>query len=124
MKRSACGCEIDNETPHGGLGADSTSASPHAVPASPDCPRSGACLCDLSVGSRARVERVEVPGLPALERRLADLGFVPGAIVDVLRRAPLGDPIVYRICDYELCLRRAQAALVRIAPASALAHAA
>ncbi|MFT8636653.1 MAG: FeoA family protein [Pseudoclavibacter sp.] len=116
MKRTACGCEIDDQTPHGGWGgasvpeSDRASAGTDAEPGS----RRGACLCDLAVGAHARIDVVEVPEQPALERRLADLGLVPGAEVDVLRRAPLGDPVVYRVCDYELCLRRAQAARVRI----------
>lgn len=112
MKRTACGCEIDDQTPHGGWGGAAVSESAR-TDAEPDT-RRGTCLCDLAVGARARIDAVEVPEQPALERRLADLGLVPGAAVDVLRRAPLGDPVVYRVCDYELCLRRAQAAHVRI----------
>jgi ferrous iron transport protein A len=42
-------------------------------------------------------------------RRLADLGFTEGTEVRIVRRAPLRDPIVYRVCDYDICLRRAQA---------------
>ncbi|MCM1972405.1 ferrous iron transport protein A [Streptomyces sp. G1] len=52
--------------------------------------------------------------VPAVARRLADLGFVPGAVVEVVRRAPLRDPVVYRVKDYEVCLRRAQAACVYV----------
>jgi ferrous iron transport protein A len=47
--------------------------------------------------------------------RLADLGFTPGTVVRVVRRAPLRDPVLYRVKDYEVCLRRAQAACVRVA---------
>jgi len=47
-------------------------------------------------------------------RRLSNLGFVPGRIVTPLRRAPLGDPIVYRVTDYELCLRRHEACIVQV----------
>ena len=31
-----------------------------------------------------------------------------------MRRAPLGDPVVYRVADYELCLRRHEARIVRV----------
>ena len=31
-----------------------------------------------------------------------------------LRRAPLGDPVVYRVADYELCLRRHEARMVHV----------
>jgi ferrous iron transport protein A len=71
-----------------------------------------AVLADLPPGTRAVVARVVATSAPAIARRLADLGFTPGAEVEVVRRAPLRDPVVYRIKDYDLCLRRAQAACV------------
>jgi ferrous iron transport protein A len=55
---------------------------------------------------------------PAVARRLADLGFTVGAVVRVVRRAPLRDPVSYLIHGYELCLRRAQAACVLVEAAS------
>jgi ferrous iron transport protein A len=48
----------------------------------------------------------------ATARRLADLGFTPGTVVEVVRQAPLRDPVIYRLKDYEVCLRRSQAAYV------------
>lgn len=42
-------------------------------------------------------------------RRLFDLGFTPGARVELLRRAPLGDPFIFRVADTEIALRRRQA---------------
>lgn len=65
-------------------------------------------LADLKPGARTRVLRVD--GGPVVARRLAELGFTPGAVVEVVRRAPLRDPVVYRVRGYEICLRRAQAA--------------
>ncbi|MEA3375352.1 MAG: ferrous iron transport protein B [Chloroflexota bacterium] len=49
----------------------------------------------LPVGARARV--VEVKGGGKHQRRMLDMGFVPGAEVTVMRRASLGDPIEYRV---------------------------
>lgn len=70
-------------------------------------------LAALEPGVRARV--VELLGAdPALRRRLCDLGFAPGTEVDVVRRAPMGDPVVYRLRGFELCLRRAQAGAIRV----------
>ena len=40
-------------------------------------------------------------------RRLADLGFVPGTRVRVIRRAPLGDPVELELRGFRVCLRRA-----------------
>ncbi|ETK30713.1 FeoA family protein [Microbispora sp. ATCC PTA-5024] len=69
-------------------------------------------LADLAPGARATVTRVTTAGSPATARRLRDLGFTPGTVVQVVRRAPLRDPVVYLVKDYEVCLRRAQAACV------------
>lgn len=69
-------------------------------------------LADLAPGARATVAEVVTTGSPQTARRLAALGFTPGAVVEVVRRAPLRDPVVYRVKDYEICLRRAQAACV------------
>lgn len=71
-------------------------------------------LADLPRGHRATVVRVADDAHPATARRLEDLGFTGGTEVEVVRRAPLHDPVVYRVKDYELCLRRAQARCVLI----------
>ena len=70
-------------------------------------------LAALDAGARARVVGL-LDGDPALTRRLCDLGFVPGTEIDVVRRAPLGDPVVYRLRGFEICLRRAQASGIRV----------
>ncbi|MFF4397174.1 ferrous iron transport protein A [Streptomyces sp. NPDC001480] len=75
----------------------------------------GGALCalaDLVPGARATVVEVVANGAPDTARRLGALGFTPGTVVEVVRRAPLRDPAVYRVKDYEVCLRRAQAACV------------
>ena len=41
-----------------------------------------------------------------------EMGFVRGKRVDVLQNAPLRDPIKYRIMDYEVSLRRSEAAMI------------
>jgi len=43
------------------------------------------------------------------------MGMVPGAGVEVIRAAPLGDPVEYRVKGYCLSLRRAEAGLVEVA---------
>jgi ferrous iron transport protein A len=76
---------------------------------------SGGALCalaDLVPGARARVVEVVADGAPDTARRLSALGFTPGTVVEVVRRAPLRDPVVYQVKDYEVCLRRTQAACV------------
>ena len=75
-------------------------------------------LADLAPGEAARVLRVRGEG-PASER-LRELGFTAGTLVLFVRRAPMGDPLCFRLRHTELCLRRGEASLidVEMAPAS------
>ncbi len=70
------------------------------------------CLGCVPVGKTVFVLRVE--GEDALAQRLTDLGFWQGTEVQLVRRAPLGDPIEYRLRGYRLALRRREAARVRV----------
>ncbi|GAA3791368.1 ferrous iron transport protein A [Streptomyces phyllanthi] len=74
-------------------------------------------LADLAPGTAVVVIAVVDDGEPAVVRRLHDLGFTPGAVVEVVRRAPLREPVLYRVRDYEVCLRRAQAECVHVTEA-------
>jgi len=47
------------------------------------------------------------------------MGFCNGASVEVVRRAPMGDPIEFYLRGYYLSLRGDQAQHVRIVPAAA-----
>ena len=50
-----------------------------------------------------------------MERRLLEMGFVEGARVQVLHEGPFGgDPMVVRLDDMRVALRRGEAALVQI----------
>ncbi len=69
-------------------------------------------LASLEVGATARVVSVDAE-TPA-SRRLQDLGFVPGTLVEVRRRAPLGDPVEFELRGTRLCLRRREAARIRV----------
>ena len=72
-------------------------------------------LSDLSPGTSGRITGLADDGVGGvLVKRLRNLGFVPGRVVTPLRRAPLGDPVVYRVADYELCLRRHEARMVHV----------
>ncbi len=71
-------------------------------------------LNNLAVGRSGRV--VNVSCERELKRRLLEMGFCNGARVQVIRRAPLGDPIEYRLRGYHLSLRSDQASHIRIQP--------
>ena len=88
-------------TPPAGTGGAPSSAHPS--------------LSDLRLGISGRVVGLqEDTADDPIAKRLSNLGFVPGRTVTPLRRAPLGDPVVYRVADYELCLRRHEAHMVHV----------
>jgi len=64
-------------------------------------------LGTLQVGNRARV--VELIGSGKLQRRMLSMGFVPGSEVAVIREAPLGDPLQYRVKKANIALRQDEA---------------
>jgi ferrous iron transport protein A len=61
------------------------------------------CLRELPPGVDAVIVSIDDAG--AVGGRLLDLGLLPGTSVRLLRRAPLGDPSVYELRGYRLCLR-------------------
>ena len=78
------------------------------------CQSPSACaLNTLGIGCRGNV--IAVGGDPDVRRRLLEMGFCNGASVEVVRRAPLGDPIEFRLRGYHLSLRDEQAKHVQIA---------
>jgi len=69
-------------------------------------------LSKLGIGGRGHV--VAVGGDTELRRRLLEMGFCNGAAVEVIRRAPFGDPIEFRLRGYHLSLRTEQAKFVQV----------
>ena len=67
-------------------------------------------LSELKTGQSATI--LNVLGHGGFRRRIMEMGFVRGKRVDVLQNAPLRDPIKYRIMDYEVSLRRSEAAMI------------
>jgi ferrous iron transport protein A len=66
----------------------------------------------IGLSCRCRVVGVRASG--ALRMRVLAMGMVPGAEVEVVRAAPLGDPTEYRVKGYCLTLRRAEASLIEV----------
>jgi Fe2+ transport system protein FeoA len=69
-------------------------------------------LADVPVGRRGRVRAVG--GAPGLAQRLLEMGVAPGTEVEVVRLAPLGDPLEVRLWGYLLSLRKADARHVEV----------
>ncbi|WP_295632582.1 ferrous iron transport protein B [uncultured Mitsuokella sp.] len=60
-------------------------------------------LNELKAGERAVVHSVGGEG--ALRQHFLDMGVIPGAEITLVKFAPMGDPIEFRIHEYELTLR-------------------
>ncbi|MCB0917781.1 MAG: ferrous iron transport protein A [Actinobacteria bacterium] len=71
-------------------------------------------LDSLQVGEAAVVTGINGDAADAVARRLSDLGFLSGTPIVVRRRAPLGDPTVFDLRGYQMCLRRAEAQRVMV----------
>jgi ferrous iron transport protein A len=69
-------------------------------------------LSELTAGQTVQV--ISVTGDRELRRRLLEMGFCNGATVELVRRAPLGDPIEFRLRGYLLSLRNEQAQHVMV----------
>ena len=74
-------------------------------------------LKDLRIGESAKITAVGGEG--ALRQHFLDMGVVPGAEIKLMKLAPMGDPMEFRIHGYELTLRLADGEKVEIAPLGA-----
>jgi Fe2+ transport system protein FeoA len=49
--------------------------------------------------------------------RLLEMGFVPGTAVQLIKRAPFGDPLEFQVRGCHVSLRAAEAAQIAVVPA-------
>jgi Fe2+ transport system protein FeoA len=71
-------------------------------------------LSDLTVGESGVLVALNLP--ESVQNHLMHMGFVPDAEVTALRRAPAGDPTVYRVDGLEIALRHETASAIRVRP--------
>jgi ferrous iron transport protein A len=69
-------------------------------------------LKELEPMEKGRI--IKVSGQGEIKRRLLDMGVVNGATVELLRIAPLGDPVQIKVKGYDLALRREEAGNIQI----------
>jgi ferrous iron transport protein A len=69
-------------------------------------------LSELVPEEQGRI--ITVGGKGDIRRRLFDMGIVSGALVDVERVAPLGDPVQIRVKGYDLALRKEEAQKIKV----------
>jgi DtxR family Mn-dependent transcriptional regulator len=72
-------------------------------------------LHELAPGRHGRVLGLTPACRGAERRRLLDLGFVPGSVVEANLVSPAGDPTAYLVRGALVALRREQARFIRIA---------
>jgi Fe2+ transport system protein FeoA len=71
-------------------------------------------LADLLPSETGCIHTIQ--GTDGLSQRLAEMGFTPGQSVQVVRFAPLGDPMQIRIRGFNVALRKNEARRVTLAP--------
>ena len=73
-------------------------------------------LTALPVGAAATVAEIKVP--PEHRARLLEMGLPVGTPVELVRFAPLGDPVEIKVRGYHLTLRKHEADLILVQPNS------
>lgn len=61
-------------------------------------------LNDLDIAEKCIVIGLSNQGIS--RRRMLDLGIVPGAFIEVIRKSPLGEPKLYKIKGAMIALRK------------------
>ena len=77
-------------------------------------------LNELGIGKTAVIEAVGGKG--ALRQHFLDMGVIPGTEITVIKYAPMGDPVEFKLHGYELTLRLDDARLIEIVPISSSAE--
>lgn len=73
-------------------------------------------LSALTVGASAIVAEINVA--PGAKARLMEMGLLTGTPVELVRFAPLGDPVEIKVRGYNLSLRKHEAELILVRPKS------
>ena len=69
-------------------------------------------LNELHPGDRATIRSIQ--GTTVEEAHLMEMGLLPGTAVELINRAPLGDPIELRVRRYHLSIRRSEAHAIMV----------
>ncbi len=70
-------------------------------------------LKDAPIGSTVKV--VKVHGEGPVRRRIMDMGITKDCKIELVRTAPLGDPIEVTLRGYMLSIRKADATMIEVA---------
>lgn len=72
----------------------------------------GMKLSELKTGEKGVI--VKVLGHGGFRKRIVEMGFIKGKVIEVLLNAPLHDPVNYRLMGYQVSLRHAEAEMIEI----------
>lgn len=70
-------------------------------------------ISELQVGDKAQITGFH-PCDKQYRHKLLIMGLTPGQIIEFVRVAPLGDPIQIKLRGFELSLRKAEAAVMKL----------
>lgn len=73
------------------------------------CPRT---IAEMNPGDVAVIASVCAEG--PLRARILDMGLTKGVTVKLLKKAPLGDPLVLKVRGYELSIRKHEAKMIGV----------
>lgn len=71
-------------------------------------------LSSLTPGDKAVVTEIRIP--PQQRARLLEMGLLVGTSLELVRFAPLGDPVELKLRGYNLSVRKHEADLVIVRP--------
>ena len=71
-------------------------------------------LASLAPGQKGKISSIELPG--GQKGRVMEMGLTIGTTIEVVKVAPLGDPVEYKVRGGHLSLRKAEAALILVEP--------
>jgi Fe2+ transport system protein FeoA len=69
-------------------------------------------LSQIQIGQIVQITRIGGEG--SFRRRLLELGLVPGTRVELVRVAPLGDPVELLVRGASLSIRKAEAGAIEV----------
>ncbi len=73
-------------------------------------------LTSVALGHTATVAEIKVS--PESRPRLMEMGLLVGTLVELVRFAPLGDPVEIKVRGYNLTLRKQEAEQILVRPNS------
>ena len=69
-------------------------------------------LASLSPGQKGKITALDLHG--AQKGRVMEMGLTAGTTIEVIKVAPMGDPVQYKVRGGHISLRKAEAALIQV----------